>query len=89
VPAVPAGLRLRPDAGARLAASGSVAGGGSPVLVLRLTLAGQRKVAGWFSGAPVPPSAAARTLAPPARRGDRSSGLACFPGAGSAPARAT
>ncbi len=37
--------------------------GGSPVRVLRLTPAGARQVTGWFSGAPVPGSAAARTLA--------------------------
>jgi mycofactocin system glycosyltransferase len=59
----PPGLRLRPDAGTRLVAGGSVLVGGSPVRVLRLTPAGQRQVTGWFSGAPVPASAAARTLA--------------------------
>ncbi len=37
--------------------------GGSPVRVLRLTAAGARQVAGWFSGTPVPDSAAARALA--------------------------
>jgi mycofactocin glycosyltransferase len=45
-----------------LVARGSVLVGGSPVRVLRLTPAGARQVAGWFSGAPVPESAAARTL---------------------------
>jgi len=37
--------------------------GGYPVRVLRLTAAGARQVAGWFVGAPVPDSTAARTLA--------------------------
>jgi len=37
--------------------------GGSPVRVLRLTPAGARQVEGWFSGTPVPESAAARRLA--------------------------
>jgi mycofactocin glycosyltransferase len=59
----PAGLRLSPDAGTRLVAGGSVLVGGAPVRVLRLTAAGERQVAGWFSGAPVPDSAAARALA--------------------------
>ena len=59
----PAGLRLRADSGARLVAGGAVLVGGSPVRVLRLTPSGARAVAGWFSGAPVPPGAAARGLA--------------------------
>jgi mycofactocin system glycosyltransferase len=59
----PAGLGLRADTGARLVASGSVLVGGSPVRVLRLTQAGARAVAGWFSGAPVEDGAAARRLA--------------------------
>src|SRR5262249_13940552 len=37
--------------------------GGSPVRVLRLTPAGARQVAAWFSGKPVPSGAGARTLA--------------------------
>ena len=37
--------------------------GGSPVRVLRLTLAGSRQVRSWFSGVPLPPGAGARTLA--------------------------
>jgi mycofactocin glycosyltransferase len=37
--------------------------GGSPVRVLRLTAAGGRHVAGWWSGTPVPDSLGARTLA--------------------------
>jgi hypothetical protein len=37
--------------------------GGSPVRVLRLTSAGARAVAGWFSGVPVGDSATARALA--------------------------
>jgi mycofactocin system glycosyltransferase len=37
--------------------------GGSPVRVLRLTPAGARQVAGWFSGTPVPSGLAARALA--------------------------
>ena len=59
----PAGLRLRADSGTRLVAAGTVLVGGSPVRVLRLTPAGARAVAGWFSGVPVAGSAAARTLA--------------------------
>jgi mycofactocin system glycosyltransferase len=59
----PAGLRLLPDPKTRLIAGGQVLVGGSPVRVLRLTAAGARQVAGWFSGDPVPGSAAARTLA--------------------------
>jgi mycofactocin system glycosyltransferase len=60
---VPAGLRLRGDSGTRLVAGGTVLVGGSPVRVLRLTPAGARAVAGWFSGVPVGDSAAARQLA--------------------------
>jgi mycofactocin glycosyltransferase len=56
-------MRLRGDAGARLVAGGAVLVGGSPVRVLRLTPAGARAVAAWFSGAPVSDSAAARALA--------------------------
>ena len=60
---VPAGVRLRADSGMRLVAGGTVLVGGSPVRVLRLTAAGARQVTGWFSGAPVPSSVAARRLA--------------------------
>ncbi len=59
----PAGFRLRADPGTRLVAGGTVLAGGSPVRVLRLTAAGARQVAAWFSGTPVPDSAAARALA--------------------------
>jgi mycofactocin glycosyltransferase len=59
----PAGLGLRADTGARLVAGGSVLVGGSPVRVLRLTPAGAREVAGWFSGTPVGDGVAARRLA--------------------------
>jgi len=59
----PAGLGLRPDPGARLLAGGTVLVGGYPVRVLRLTPAGARQVAGWWSGAPVPDSPRARALA--------------------------
>jgi mycofactocin glycosyltransferase len=59
----PAGLRLRADSGTRLVAGGTVLVGGSPVRVLRLTPAGARAVAGWFSGVPVGDSPAARQLA--------------------------
>lgn len=59
----PSGLRLRGDSGTRLVAGGAVLVGGSPVRVLRLTPSGARQVAGWFSGTPVPASAAARALA--------------------------
>jgi mycofactocin glycosyltransferase len=58
-----AGLGLRPDPGTRLLAGGTVLVGGSPVRVLRLTPAGARQVAGWWSGTPVPDSAKARALA--------------------------
>ncbi len=37
--------------------------GGSPVRVLRLTLAGSRQVAAWFAGAQVPDGTGARLLA--------------------------
>src|SRR5580658_11283649 len=60
---VPAGLHLRPDPGSRLLAGGTVLVGGSPVRVLRLTSAGARQVAGWWSGTPVPASPKARALA--------------------------
>src|SRR5580700_8537555 len=59
----PAGLGLRPDPGARLLAGGTVLVGGSPVRVLRLTPAGARQVAGWWSGTPVPDNTRARALA--------------------------
>ena len=60
---VPAGMRLQADSGARLVAGGAVLVGGSPVRVLRLTPSGARRVAGWFSGAPVGGGATARGLA--------------------------
>src|SRR5580693_9547004 len=60
---VPAGLGLRPDPGSRLLAGGTVLVGGAPVRVLRLTSAGARQVAGWWSGTPVPDDARARALA--------------------------
>ncbi len=56
-------MRLRADSGTRLVADGGVLVGGSPVRVLRLTPAGARQVAAWFSGTPVPSGLAARTLA--------------------------
>jgi mycofactocin system glycosyltransferase len=59
----PAGMGLRPDPGSRLLAGGAVLVGGSPVRVLRLTSAGARQVAGWWSGTPVPASPKARALA--------------------------
>jgi mycofactocin glycosyltransferase len=59
----PAGLGLRPDPGSRLLAGGTVLVGGSPVRVLRLTLAGARQVASWWSGTLVPDSPRARALA--------------------------
>jgi mycofactocin system glycosyltransferase len=59
----PAGLGLRPDPGSRLLAGGTVLVGGSPVRVLRLTPAGARQVASWWSGTPVPDSPRARALA--------------------------
>ena len=59
----PAGLGLRPDPGTRLLAGGTVLVGGSPVRVLRLTPAGARHVAGWWSGIPVPDIPKARALA--------------------------
>jgi mycofactocin system glycosyltransferase len=60
---VPAGFRLRPDAGARTLASGTVITGGYPTRVLRLSPAGARHVAGWWAGTPVPGNAKARALA--------------------------
>ena len=60
---VPAGMCLRPDPGTRLLADGAVLAGGSPVRVLRLTAAGARHVAGWWSGTPVPDNPRARALA--------------------------
>jgi mycofactocin glycosyltransferase len=59
----PAGLRLRPDPGSRLLVGGTVLVGGSPVRVLRLTQAGARQVAGWWSGRPVPDGRGPRALA--------------------------
>jgi mycofactocin glycosyltransferase len=59
----PAGLGLRPDPGTRLVAGGTLLVGGSPVRVLRLTAAGARQVAGWWSGTPVPSNPRARALA--------------------------
>ena len=60
---VPAGMCLRPDPGTRLLADGAVLAGGSPVRVLRMTAAGARHVAGWWSGTPVPDNPRARVLA--------------------------
>ena len=60
---VPAGMRLRPDPGTRVLAGGTVLAGGSPIRVLRLTAAGARHVAGWWSGTPVPDHPGARALA--------------------------
>ena len=60
---VPAGFRLRPDPGARALAGGTVITGGYPARVLRLSPAGARHVAGWWSGTPVPGSEKARALA--------------------------
>ena len=62
-PPAPAGLRLVPDPSTRLVAGGLVLVGGSPVRVLRLTSAGARQVAAWFSGVPVAGGDAARALA--------------------------
>jgi mycofactocin glycosyltransferase len=59
----PAGLRLRPDPGSRMLAGGTVLAGGYPVRVLRLTPSGARRVAGWWSGTPVPDDPRARALA--------------------------
>src|SRR6516165_5437614 len=59
----PAGLSLHSDPGTRLLAGGTVLVGGSPVRVLRLTPAGARHVAGWWSGTPVPDHPKARALA--------------------------
>src|SRR5260370_40418423 len=58
-----AGSRLRPDPGSRPLANGTVLIGGSPVRVLRLSPAGARHVAGWWSGIPVPDNPKARALA--------------------------
>ena len=60
---VPAGFRLRPDPGARALAGGTVITGGYPTRVLRLSAAGARHVAGWWSGTPVPGNPKARALA--------------------------
>ena len=56
-------MRLRPDPATRLLAGGTVLAGGFPVRVLRLTPAGARHVASWWSGAPVPGHERARALA--------------------------
>ena len=55
---VPAGFRLRPDAGARLLPSerlggGTILVGGSPTRVLRLTAGGARQAGDWLDGKPV------------------------------------
>ena len=60
---VPAGFRLRPDPAARTLAGGTVITGGYPTRVLRLSAAGARHVAGWWSGTPVPGNPKARALA--------------------------
>src|SRR5580693_1922459 len=60
---VPAGFRLRPDSGARTLAGGTVITGGYPTRVLRLSAAGARHVAGWWSGTPVSGNQKARALA--------------------------
>ena len=60
---VPAGFRLRPDPGTRTLAGGTVITGGYPTRVLRLSAAGARHVAGWWSGTPVPGNHKARALA--------------------------
>ena len=60
---VPAGFRLRPDPGVRTLAGGTVITGGYPIRVLRLSAAGARHVAGWWSGTPVPGNPKARALA--------------------------
>ena len=60
---VPEGFRLRPDPGARTLAGGTVITGGYPTRVLRLSGAGARHVAGWWSGTPVPGNPKARALA--------------------------
>jgi mycofactocin system glycosyltransferase len=60
---VPAGFRLRPDPGSRTLADGTVITGGYPIRVLRLSAAGARHVAGWWSGTPVPDNPKARALA--------------------------
>ena len=60
---VPAGFRLRPDPGTRTLADGMVITGGYPTRVLRLSKAGARHVAGWWSGTPVPDNPKARALA--------------------------
>jgi mycofactocin glycosyltransferase len=56
-------MRLRPDPGTRLLAGGMVLAGGSPIRVLKLTAAGARHVAGWWSGTPVSDHPRARALA--------------------------
>ena len=60
---VPAGFRLRPDPGTRTLADGMIVTGGYPARVLRLSPAGARHVAGWWSGTPVPGRPKARALA--------------------------
>ena len=54
---------MRPDPRSRLLAGGTVLVGGSPVRVLRLTPAGARHVAAWWSGTPVSDHPPARVLA--------------------------
>jgi len=60
---VPAGFRLQPDPETRTAVGGTVIAGGYPTRVLRLTEAGARHVASWWSGTPVPDNPKARALA--------------------------
>jgi mycofactocin system glycosyltransferase len=60
---VPTGFGLRADPGSRRLAGGTVLAGGSPVRVLKLTPAGARQVASWWSGTPVPDDTRARALA--------------------------
>ncbi|MBV9205643.1 MAG: mycofactocin biosynthesis glycosyltransferase MftF, partial [Actinobacteria bacterium] len=54
---------MRPDPGTRVLAGGTILVGGHPSRVLRLSPAGARHVAGWWSGAPVPDSPKGRALA--------------------------
>jgi mycofactocin glycosyltransferase len=56
-------MRLRPGPGVRALAGGTVLAGGSPIRVLKLTAAGARHVAGWWSGTPVADHPRARALA--------------------------
>jgi len=77
---VRAGLRLAPGRCA-IAASGSVLVGGSPVLVLRLTLAASARSPAGSPAHRCRQSAAARTLARRLLTRDRSSGWPASPGA--------